>query len=41
MEITALPNDVQNKLKLLSSLKFIEEGQSVILSGNPRMGKRI
>ncbi|HAT4309100.1 TPA: ATP-binding protein [Clostridium perfringens] len=41
MEITALPNDVQNKLKLLSSLKFIEEGQNVILSGNPGMGKRI
>lgn len=39
LEISALPNDAQNKLKLLSSLKFIEEGQNVILSGNPGTGK--
>ncbi|MGL5614378.1 IS21-like element helper ATPase IstB [Cetobacterium sp.] len=39
LEIGALPNDAQNKLKLLSSLSFIKEGQNVILSGNPGTGK--
>lgn len=32
-------NDAQNKLKHLSSLKFIKEGQNVILAGNPGTGK--
>ena len=35
LDISALPDDAQNKLKHLSSLKFIDEGQNVILSGNP------
>ncbi len=39
IEINDLPKDAQNKLKHLSSLKFIEEGQNVILSGNPGTGK--
>lgn len=39
MEIGSLPEDAQNKLKHLSSLKFIQEGQNVILAGNPGTGK--
>lgn len=39
IEISALPEDAQNKLKHLSSLKFIKEGQNVILAGNPGTGK--
>lgn len=39
IDIRALPKDAQNKLKHLSSLNFIEEGQNVILSGNPGTGK--
>lgn len=39
LEIDSLPQDAQNKLKHLSSLKFIEEGQNVILAGNPGTGK--
>lgn len=39
MEIDSLPQDAQNKLKHLSSLKFIEEDQNVILAGNPGTGK--
>lgn len=39
LDISALPDDAQNKLKHLSSLKFIDEGQNVILSGNPGTGK--
>lgn len=39
LEINALPKDASNKLKQLSSLKFIDEGQNVILSGNPGTGK--
>jgi DNA replication protein DnaC len=39
LEIDSLPEDAQNKLKHLSSLKFIQEGQNVILAGNPGTGK--
>ncbi|MEG3007582.1 MAG: IS21-like element helper ATPase IstB [Oscillospiraceae bacterium] len=39
IEIDALPVDAQNKLKHLNSLKFIKEGQNVILAGNPGTGK--
>ncbi|MEG1870987.1 MAG: ATP-binding protein, partial [Peptostreptococcaceae bacterium] len=39
IEINALPKDARNKLKHLSSLKFVEQGQNVILSGNPGTGK--
>ncbi|MBE6050032.1 MAG: AAA family ATPase [Clostridium sp.] len=39
IEIDALPEDAKNKLKHLSSLKFIEEAQNVILAGNPGTGK--
>ncbi len=39
LEIGSLPEDAQNKLKHLSSLKFIQEGQNVILAGNPGTGK--
>jgi DNA replication protein DnaC len=39
IDITALPNDAQSKFKQLTSLKFIKEGQNVILSGNPGTGK--
>jgi len=39
LEIDSLPQDAQNKLEHLSSLKFIEEDQNVILAGNPGTGK--
>lgn len=39
IDIAALPNDAQQKLKHLSSLKFIDEAQNIILSGNPGTGK--
>jgi len=39
LEIDSLPEDAQNKFKHLSSLKFIQEGQNVILAGNPGTGK--
>lgn len=39
LEIDALPEDAQMKLKHLSSLKFIKDGQNVILAGNPGTGK--
>lgn len=39
IEISELPEDAQRKLKHLSSLKFIKEGQNVILAGNPGTGK--
>ena len=39
IEINALPEDAQRKLNHLSSLKFIEEAQNVILAGNPGTGK--
>lgn len=34
-----LPVDAQKKLKMLSSLDFINTGQNVILAGNPGTGK--
>ena len=37
--IDDLPEDAQNKLKHLNSLKFIKDGQNVILSGSPGTGK--
>ena len=39
IDINSLPEDAQHKLKHLSSLKFIEEAQNVILAGNPGTGK--
>lgn len=39
IDISALPVDAQSKFKQLSSLKFIDEAQNVILSGNPGTGK--
>lgn len=39
LSVADLPKDAQTKLKHLSSLKFIENGQNVILSGNPGTGK--
>ena len=39
IDISALPEDAQGKLKHLNSLQFIKEGQNVILSGNPGTGK--
>ncbi len=37
--IEDLPSDARNKLKVLNSLEFIENGQNVILAGNPGTGK--
>ena len=39
IDIDALPDDAKHKLKHLSSLKFIEEAQNVILAGNTGTGK--
>lgn len=39
LSIKDLPADAQMKLKHLSSLKFIKDGQNVILSGNCGTGK--
>ena len=39
IDISALPEDAQAKLKHLNSLQFIKDGQNVILSGNPGTGK--
>lgn len=39
ISIKDLPSDAQMKLKHLSSLNFIKEGQNVILSGNCGTGK--
>jgi len=39
LEVDALPDDARKKLKLLSSLEFIKNGQNVILSGNAGTGK--
>lgn len=39
LEINALPEDAQRKLKILSTLDFIKSGQNVILAGNPGTGK--
>ena len=37
--IEDLPEDARKKLKTLSSLDFIKQGQNVILAGNPGTGK--
>lgn len=34
-----LPEDARNKVKVFSSLEFIETGQNIILAGNPGTGK--
>lgn len=34
-----LPEDARNKIKIFSSLDFIENGQNIILAGNPGTGK--
>lgn len=34
-----LPQDARNKIKVFSSLEFIESGQNIILAGNPGTGK--
>lgn len=37
--IEDLPQDARNKIKVFSSLEFIETGQNIILAGNPGTGK--
>lgn len=37
--IEDLPEDARNKVKIFSSLEFIETGQNIILAGNPGTGK--
>ncbi len=37
--IEDLPEDARNKLKVLSTLEFIETGQNIIFAGNPGTGK--
>jgi len=39
LDIKALPEDARQKLKTLSSLEFIKNGQNVILAGNAGTGK--
>lgn len=39
LSVPDLPQDAQQKLKLLKSLDFIKEGRNVILAGNPGTGK--
>lgn len=39
LDIKALPEDARQKLKVLSSLEFIKNGQNVILAGNAGTGK--
>ena len=39
LDVNELPTDAQNKLPILSTLDFIENGQNVILSGNCGTGK--
>ena len=39
LERGCLPLDMQNTLPELSTLKFIEEGRNVIMTGNPGTGK--
>ena len=38
LDIKALPEDARQKLKTLSSLEFIKNGQNVILAGNAGTG---
>lgn len=37
--IEDLPEDARNKVKIFSTLEFIETGQNIILAGNPGTGK--
>ena len=39
LEIDCLPDGLKKRLKELRTLKFIEKGQNVILTGNPGTGK--
>ena len=39
LEVDCLPVDAQKKLRMLTSLDFIETGQNVILAGNAGTGK--
>jgi len=39
LEVEALPEDARKKLKVLSSLEFIKNGQNVVLAGNAGTGK--
>jgi len=39
LEKDCLPKDMQKKLPEISSLKFIEEGRNIIMTGNPGTGK--
>src|SRR6056297_2815652 len=38
-QLKDLPEDARNKIKIFSSLEFIETGQNIILAGNPGTGK--
>lgn len=39
LSVKDLPSDAAEKLKIFSTLKFIETGQNIILAGNPGTGK--
>ena len=39
LDITHLPEDGANKLKMLSSLEFIKDGRNIVFSGTPGTGK--
>lgn len=39
LSVKDLPGDAAEKLKIFSTLKFIETGQNIILAGNPGTGK--
>lgn len=39
LSIKDLPSDAAEKIKIFSTLKFIETGQNIILAGNPGTGK--
>ena len=39
LSLDDLPQDARDKIKIFSSLEFIETGQNIILAGNPGTGK--
>ena len=39
LSLEDLPQDARDKVKIFSSLDFIESGQNIILAGNPGTGK--
>lgn len=39
LSLEDLPQDAKDKVKIFSSLEFIETGQNIILAGNPGTGK--